>query len=312
MPDREIGTVELTATTRIIFAVGSWKGQSRGSIRKFVATEKYAGPTKAGMSLDGPTVVQLLGSLRALQSTVPNKDSNHYISVAKTRDWEIRIALIPPDEKGDLPSVDIREFVETPRYTGPTKAGVRFPWNKLKQFIQLVEVLVRQLGSAASAEATLFPEIQPKWISDAKESLGTTAPKSALHGFDASTLKSFPTAFLPDEKFEVENVKLPSEPLKIGQDRSGHQFVTDGSTFRRDVRNEVEGKFFIYAHQRGVIEVSLPSAMFKIFSTVVGYEKYCRELRQKLIRDFEAQSHNRALAEHMVRDLFESHGLPIC
>ena len=74
MPDREIGYVELTATTRIIFAVGSWKGQSRGSIRKFVTTEKYAGPTKSGMSLDGATVVQLLMALRALQSTIPIKD----------------------------------------------------------------------------------------------------------------------------------------------------------------------------------------------------------------------------------------------
>ena len=53
MPDKEIGHIELTATTRIIFAVGSWKGQSRASIRKFVTTEKYAGPTKSGMSLDG-------------------------------------------------------------------------------------------------------------------------------------------------------------------------------------------------------------------------------------------------------------------
>ena len=91
MADREIGFVELTATTRIIFAVGSWKGQSRGSIRKFVASEKYAGPTKSGMSLDGATVAQLLAALRVLQSTVPTKDQNQHVSVGKTRDWEIRI-----------------------------------------------------------------------------------------------------------------------------------------------------------------------------------------------------------------------------
>lgn len=131
MADREIGFVELTATTRIIFAVGSWKGQSRGSIRKFIASDKYAGPTKSGMSLDGATLAGLLAALRALQSAVPTSDPNQFVSVGKTRDWEIRIAIIPPDEDTRLPSVDIREFVDTARYTGPTKAGVRFGWDKL-------------------------------------------------------------------------------------------------------------------------------------------------------------------------------------
>src|SRR2546426_1065520 len=121
MADREIGFVELTATTRIIFSVGSWKGKSRGSIRQFIASDKYSGPTRSGLSLDGATVVQLLAALRALHSTVPTKDQNQHISVVKTRDWEISIAIIPADEDSALPSIDIREFVETPSYTGPTK-----------------------------------------------------------------------------------------------------------------------------------------------------------------------------------------------
>ena len=182
MADREIGFVELTSTTRIIFSVGSWKGQSRGSIRKFVATEKYAGPTKSGISLDGAMVVQLLAVLRALQSTVPTNDQNQHVSVGKTRDWEIRIAIVPPDKESQLPSVDIREFVATPHYNGPTKAGVRFPWDKLKQFTQLVEVLLQQLGVAASSEPTLFPDMQPQYASEAKETRGTTEHKPAPTG----------------------------------------------------------------------------------------------------------------------------------
>jgi len=312
MPDREIGFVELTATTRIIFAVGSWKGQTRGSIRKFVATEKYAGPTKSGTSLDGATIVQLLAALRALQSTVPTQDATQYVSVGKTRDWEIRIAIIPPDEDSRLPSVDIREFVETARYSGPTKAGVRFPWNKLKQFSQLAETLVQQLGVAASAETTLFPDMKPQWVSDAKETLAATDHKPAPHGFDAASLKLFPDAFLPEGKLDVENLTLPPDRLKIGQDRDGRYFVTNDSGFHRPVRNEVEGKYFLYAQLRGVTEIRLPKEMFKVFSAVAGYEKYCRELRQKLIRDLEARSRNRPLAEHMAGDTMQNHGLPVC
>jgi hypothetical protein len=312
MADREIGYIELTATTRIIFAVGSWKGQSRASIRKFVTTEKYAGPTKSGMSLDGATVVQLLAALRVLQATIPTNDPNQHVSVGKTRDWEIRIAIVPPDEDSRLPSVDIREYVDSARYAGPTKAGVRFGWDKLKQFAQLAEVLVQQLGVAASAETTLFPDMKPQWVSDAQESLGAAEHKPAPHGFDATSLKSFPDAFLPAAKFEVEQLKLPADVLRIGQDRGGQYFVTDDSGFHRPVRNEVEGKFFLYSQRCGATELSLPKEMIKVFSAVASYEKYCRELRQKLIRDFETRSRNRALAEHMAQETMQTHGLPIC
>lgn len=308
MADKEIGFVELTATTQIVFSVGPWKGQSRASIRKFVATKNYTGPTKSGMSLVGPTVVQLLTALRALQSTVPAKDQNQFVSVGKTNDWEIRIGIIPPDDDSQLPSVDIREFVDTPGYVGPTKAGVRFSWNKLKQFVQLTEVLVQQLGAAASSDTPLFPNVQPKWVTDATESHGTVQP--APHGFDVANLKPFPDAFLPSGKLDVEQLTLPADPLKIVQNRDGHYFVTNESGFNRQVRNEVEGKFYIYTQQRGYADLRLPKEMFTVFSAVVGYEKYCRELRQKLVRDLEARSRNRALAEHMARETFEAHGLP--
>jgi len=312
MPEKESGFVELTATTRIVFSVGSWKGQSRGSIRKFVASEKYTGPTKSGMSLDGPTVVQLLATLRALQSTVPSKGQDQFVSVCNRGDWEIRLAIIPPDEEHELPAVDIRKFVDTPGYVGPTKAGVRFPWNKLKQFVQLTEVLVQQLGAAAASDTPLFPNEQPKWVADAKEACGTVQHQPAPHGFDVASLKPFPDAFLPEGRIEAEQLTLPTDRLKIVQNRDGHYFVTTEAGFNRQVRNEVEGKFFIYGQQRGQTELRLPKEMFKVFSAVARYEKYCRELRQKLVRDLEARSRNRALAEHMARETFEAHGLPCC
>jgi len=312
MADREIGYIELTATTRIIFAVGSWKGQSRASIRKFVTSGKYTGPTKSGMSLDGVSLVQLLPAVRKLQSSVPADGETVFASVGKTADWEIRITLIPPDADKRLPNVDIREYVDTAGYTGPTPKGVRFAWDKLKQFAQLLEVLVHELGAAAQSDPGLFPEVQPAWVSEAKKDAATSTPKPAPNGFDPTSIKSFPAAFLPAGKFEVEPIKLPSIPLKIGQDRSAHYFVTDDSGFHRPVRNEVEGKFFLYSQRCGATELSLPKEMIKVFSAVAGYEKYCRELRKKLIRDFEARSRNRALAEHMAQETMQTHGLPIC
>ena len=167
MPDRELGSIELTGTTRIIFSVGTWKGQPRGSFRKFVVSEKYTGPTKSGFSLTGAVLLQLLQPLRTLQATIPAHGEAVFATVAKTSDSEIRITIIPPDGGAALPNVDIREFVDTPGYTGPTKKGVRLTWDKLKQFVQMLETLVHQLGVAVKGEDTFVPDVQPAWIKDA-------------------------------------------------------------------------------------------------------------------------------------------------
>src|SRR5580704_2801245 len=164
MADREIGFIELSGTTRIVFSVGTWKGQPRGSFRKFVASEKYTGPTKSGFSLTGAMLLQLLQPLRSLQATIPAHGEAVFASVAKTSESEIRITVIPPDGGAALPSVDIREFLDTPGYTGPTKKGVRLTWDKLKQFVQLLETVAHELGAATKAETTLFPDVQPAWL----------------------------------------------------------------------------------------------------------------------------------------------------
>ena len=45
------------------------------------------------------------------------------------------VTVIPPDDLKALPSVDVREYVDSESYTGPAKQGVRFAWNKLTEFI---------------------------------------------------------------------------------------------------------------------------------------------------------------------------------
>ncbi len=313
MPDRETGFIELTGTTRIVFAAGVWKGQSRGSIRKFVTTQRYTGPTKSGLSLGSPLLVELLTAVRKLEATLPAQGETLLATVGKTKDWEIRITLIPPDAESSLPSLDIREFVDTPRYTGPTKAGVRFPWDKLRRFAGLLETLAQDLGAAVKAEATLFPEVQPDWVKEAADK-DKTGPEHqpAMQGFDVANLKDFPRDFLPNGTMEAAQLKLPDDPLFIAQDHDGHFFVASDSGFHQVVRNEVEGKFLLYAHHRGQRDLDLPKEMFKVFSTVAGYEKYCRELRQKLVRTLEARCRSHQLAELMARQTFEAHGLPVC
>ena len=311
MADREIGFIELSGTTRIVFSVGTWKGEPRGSFRKFVTSERFTGFTISGFSLDGSTLVQLLRPLQTLQSTTPAHGETVFASIGKTSDWQIRVTIIPPDGDTTLPNVDIREFIETARYTGPTKAGVRFAWDKLRQFVQLLETVIHQLGAAVKEETTLFPEVQPAWVAEAAKPKPAPAPgPHGAPGLDPAKLKSFPDAFIPPGTTDGQPLTLPDETISLSQDREGRYFVANISGFRQAVRNEVEGKFLVYAQQRGQREIHLPKEMFKVFSTVAGYEKYCRELRQKLVHDLELRCRNRQLADYQARDILESHGLP--
>jgi hypothetical protein len=313
MADREIGFIELSGTTRIVFSVGTWKGQPRGSFRKFVASERYTGPTKSGFSLTGTMLVHLLQPLRSLQATIPAHGDAVFATVGKTSQSEIRITIIPQDTASGLPNVDIREFLNAPGYTGPTKKGVRFSWDKLRHFIQLLETVRHELGAAVTNERTLFPEVQPAWIKDAEAPKPpATGAAPAAPSLDPAQLKAFPAAFLPCGSLESRQLTLPAEPLSNSQDPEGRYFVANISGFRHAVRNEIEGKFLIYAQNRGQKEIQLPKEMFKVFSTVTGYEKYCRELRQKLVHDLELRCRNRQLAEYQARDILQSRGLPIC
>jgi hypothetical protein len=314
MSDKEIGAVELTATVKIVFGIGVWQGRRRGGFRKFVASNRYTGPTPSGLSLEGVVLSQLLIVLKRLAAIVPTGAETIFASIGKKNTGsEIRVTILSPDGESTLPSVDIREFVQTTSYAGPTKKGVRFPWDKLRQFTQLLEVLVHDLGTAVEGDPTLFPDVKPTWVNKvSQECMSGEKETPAVEGFDAVVLRPFPSAFLPNEEFDAERISLPPESLKIMEDRDGRCFVTNRGTFHRQVRNEVEGKFFVYAQQRGHTELRLPKEMFKVFSAVAGYEKYCRELRQKLVHDLEARSRNRQLAEHIAREMFQARGLPYC
>ena len=149
------------------------------------------------------------------------------------------------------------------------------------------------------------------WLKDAAIANSATVGPATAPAKKAFAAKNFPADFLPAGAFESHALTLPVEPLRTSQDQDGHYFVASISGFRHPVRNPAEGKFLIYAQKRGKQEIQLPKDMFKVFSTVTSYEKYCRELGQKLVHDLEQRCRNRQLAEYQARDIFESHGLPV-
>jgi hypothetical protein len=50
--------------------------------------------------------------------------------------------------------------------------------------------------------------------------------------------------------------------------------------------------------------------MIHIFKTVAAYDKHCRELRQRIVRNLEIKSGNGLLADFQTRQLLAKHKLP--
>ncbi|MGD1084460.1 MAG: hypothetical protein ABSA47_06870 [Verrucomicrobiota bacterium] len=248
-------------------------------------------------------------ALRKLAGSVPPSGETCVAAFQKNKGTEIRIGLVPPDAETSLPSIDIREHVTSESYTGFTKKGIRFCWDKLPEVLRLFEVQLAALRVAATEDPTLFPQVQPKSVETAKTADGPTQAASPLDEM-LGPLPGFPMGFQPTDAVMGEAIHLPSDSLELKVNRLGQWFVASMSGFEQKVQNEVEGKFLLYAQQRGQTTVALPKAMIHIFKTVTAYEKHCRELRQRIVRTLETKSGNRQLADFQTRQLFAKHRLP--
>jgi hypothetical protein len=137
-------------------------------------------------------------ALVRLCGEIPGAMAAEYARVAKRGEVKIVISLVPPDDLKSLPSVDIREHVATPQYTGPTKKGVRFAWDKLPEVIGLLKTQAEKMGAEESRQPSLFADAAPVWVDRATES--SAENKANLPTRDsilAHVLPDGPNNFLP-------------------------------------------------------------------------------------------------------------------
>ena len=86
--------------------------------------------------------------------------------VEKSDERKILIKTVPPDDLQSLPYVDVREYLDTYTYTGPTKKGIRFSWDKLPEVISLLRIQARKLMDHEDEQLSLFTDDQQKRIFD--------------------------------------------------------------------------------------------------------------------------------------------------
>jgi hypothetical protein len=280
-------------------------------VRKFVSGEKYEGPTKSGMAMAGNVLVSVIDALTRLKAETPGAKEKQFAKVHKAGDTDIVVTVIPPDDLKALPSVDVREYVDSETYTGPTKKGVRFAWEKLTEFIGLLEMQARQLGSGEKAQPILFTDGPPGWVRNSEKTGADKGPggDSVLLELLPNGPKVFPGDFLDGVKKSVD-LELPTEPISVVVLPGGKHAVRSDLGFRHDVRNPTEGHFICYARLRGLKTVPVPAVMIDVFRAVKAYENYVRDLRHALLMAYERKSGHRPMAEHQTKEVFKSYGLP--
>jgi hypothetical protein len=312
MADVELGRVVLHATASLVFTVSHWKGRQYAHVRKFISTGKYTGPAKAGISFVGEVLVQVIDALSQLQLAVPGAHGQEFARISKRGEVDIVISTIAPDDLQSLPAVDIREHVDLPGYTGPTKKGIRFNWEKLSEVIALMRTQAGRLGAGQDEQPMLFPDAKPKWVEQA--TVAAAAAPSNRDAILAEALpdgpKRFPLDFLDGGQGMTTAVELPAEAVEVAQLRDGKWAVRSSLGFCHPVRNAIEGNFIYYAYLREERTIRVPNEMIVIFRTVKKYENYLRELHRSLMQAYERKSGHRPMAEHQTKEVFRGFGLP--
>jgi len=307
--DQTIGEIALGESTKLIFNVSEWRGRQFADVRKFVASQKYKGWTKAGLSMNLRLLLELIDTLASLERSLPPKEEHEFKRISKGETEYIKVTILPPDDEG-LPLVDVREFVDTPRYQGPTKRGIRFRWNLLPGLLACLREQAKVMGEKERNEPTLFGR---GYIAEEErtESAQALAPHensvAALLGDD---IKMFPTEFLDCSLGKGRALILPEEPLRLEQDNTGDYYLRTAECQFCAVRNPAEANFIIYSQMRGHSEVTIPQSMIHVFKAVKAYENYARTIQNKLVAKVLKKVGQKSVAEYEVRKKMSEAGLP--
>ncbi|MDZ7332128.1 MAG: transcriptional coactivator p15/PC4 family protein [candidate division KSB1 bacterium] len=138
-------SIPLSRTTELRFEVNQYKGKSYINIRQYVTSDKYAGYTRKGVTLSNELAEQLLVAIRSAGSIQQSSAEQELCRLPKNNSTELIARIIPPSEKNQIGSLDVRECIRSEKYTGWTQKGFRLLLNNLPLVIAYLEGCLSQL-----------------------------------------------------------------------------------------------------------------------------------------------------------------------
>ncbi len=129
-----IGVLPVDEGAEIRVSVDSFKGHKYISIRKYLKSETYTGPTKAGITLAPNMIDKISQTISALPDNIAEIEEKELGRFAKRKGLNIVLRISSyMNSKG----LDLRQYQEDSAYTGWTKKGIRLPLEKLKEIKEL-------------------------------------------------------------------------------------------------------------------------------------------------------------------------------
>lgn len=310
MTDQIIAEISLGESTKLIFSANEWRGHHYAGVRKFVSTQKYDGPTKSGLSIEKQLLREIIIALSSLERSLPAKIEQEIKRIPKNSTECIRIATLPSEDGETLPAVDVREYVDSPKYQGPTKRGFRFRWNLLPDVLACLQKQMKIISEGERNEPSLFGT---GYFAEHEAKPQTTSQDDKIDTIVellGSTLKTFPDEFLDGSPRSDNQIIIPEEPLNLIQDNAGHYYLKTNECVLCKVRNPAEGNFIIYSQLRGHKSIIIPKEMIHVFKTVKSYENYVRAIQTKLLAKVLKKVGQRSIAEYEVKKKMMQAGLP--
>lgn len=136
----QIGSLILEDGNEIKFSVDSYRGHKYVSVRKYLKTDTYSGPTKAGITLSPEIVGKISQALETLPQDIAAIQDGELGKYAKRQGLSIVLRISSyMGSKG----IDLRQWQEDDTYKGWTKKGIRLPIEKLNEIKQLFVSMVK-------------------------------------------------------------------------------------------------------------------------------------------------------------------------
>jgi len=125
-------------------------------------------------------------------------------------------------------------------------------------------------------------------------------------------VKKFPEDFLDMgiKRGKFKELDLPDQPLEISQPFLGEITISSKNEFTYKTRNPSEAKYLKYAHYNGAYRVKIPLEPIFILKTVSAYERYIRDLKNRLFEAFYNRIHDQKLSHNLTQSALETLKLP--
>lgn len=146
-----IGTISLSETSEIIFYIDNYREKQFANIRKFIKSKKYTGPTKSGIKLNKNELRVIPEALKNLSPEIATLEE---IELCKIPIYKGKSIVVNIKSFMGRYGIDIREYLETEKYIGPSKKGIRIPFDYLNNAVLYLEDMLKKIDDWS--EESLF------------------------------------------------------------------------------------------------------------------------------------------------------------